>query len=121
MKDYHHLSMWQRSMDFVVKTYKLTAELPVDEKYGLSSQIRRAAVSIPANIAEGCGRDSINEFSHFLSIAIGSACEVECELGIVQQLGMADTEKITTLLNDVKEIKSMIDVYKNKLKKTSTK
>lgn len=116
MKDYHQLIMWQRSMDFVVQTYKLTATLPQDEKFGLSSQLRRAAVSIPANIAEGCGRDSTKEFSHFLSIAVGSACEVECELSIVAELEMVDREIVQRLLQEVKEIKSMIDSYRCKLR-----
>lgn len=88
----------------------------------MTSQIRRAVVSIPTNIAEGSGRDSKKDFAHFLRIALGSACEVECELIIASDLGFIDEsifqsliDIFQSLIDEVREIKGMIDSYKNKL------
>jgi four helix bundle protein len=77
VRNYKDLVAWQKSMDLVASVYKITKEFPKEEVYGLTSQIRRAVVSIPSNIAEGDGRESKKEFSQFLSIAYGSLREVE--------------------------------------------
>jgi len=87
MRPHHSLDAWTRSVDFVVEDYKLTDKFPKEEKFGLTSQIRRAAVSIPANIAEGAARKSDKEFLQFLSIAQGSASEVETEILISHRWG----------------------------------
>ncbi|MCQ2287576.1 MAG: four helix bundle protein [Muribaculaceae bacterium] len=115
MINYQKLLFWQRSQAFVSTIYRETANFPRDELFGLTSQLRRAVVSIPTNIAEGSGRDSKKDFAHFLRIAIGSACEVECELLIARDLGFIDNSQSQLLLNEIKEIKSVIDSYKNKL------
>lgn len=84
--DYKELIVWQKSIDLVEKIYKATMQFPKDEVFGLSSQIRRAAVSIPSNIAEGSRRTSI-ERKHFLRISFGSASEIETQLIIANRLG----------------------------------
>ena len=76
MKAHHKLKVWQRSIEYVTQIYKLTERFPKSELYGLSSQMRRAAVSIPSNIAEGAARNSKKEFKQFLSISQGSAAEL---------------------------------------------
>ena len=84
----HHTNMevWKSSMDLVLKVYELTNDFPKDELYGLTSQIRRCAVSIPSNIAEGCGRFSDKETYRFISIALGSVAELETQLIIAERL-----------------------------------
>ena len=90
MRTHHNLDVWKRSVDFVLTIYKLTESFPNEEKFGLTSQIRRAAVSIPTNIAEGAARKSGKEFLQFLSIAQGSANEVETEMLISHRLGFLE-------------------------------
>ena len=86
VKSHKDLKVWQESMDLVIQIYKLVENFPKHEIYGLSSQIRRAAVSIPSNIAEGAGRSGEKEFIRFLYIALGSLSEVETQLEISQRL-----------------------------------
>ena len=86
VRSHRDLLVWQRSVDYVVQIYRLTTSFPADERFGLTSQIRRAAVSIPSNIAEGAARRSKKEFSQFVSIALGSAAEVETQLEIASRL-----------------------------------
>ncbi len=86
MRPHEKLDVWKRAVNFVVQVYKMTETFPRDERYGLTSQIRRAAVSIPANIAEGAARRSPREFRHFLSNAQGSVSELATELLIAQKL-----------------------------------
>ncbi|HVG31173.1 MAG TPA: four helix bundle protein [Pyrinomonadaceae bacterium] len=87
MRPHEHLDVWNKAMDLVVKVYRSTESFPKDERFGLTSQIRRAAVSVPANIAEGAARQSGKEFAYFLSNAQGSASELETELLIAHRLG----------------------------------
>ena len=77
---FHELKVWQLGMQLTEQVYRLTADFPKSETYGLSSQMRRSVVSIPSNIAEGQGRDSTKKFIHFLAIAFGSICELETQL-----------------------------------------
>ena len=86
MKTHMDLDVWKRSMSFVETVYKLSAQFPKEEMYGLTSQIRRAAVSIPSNIAEGASRQSPKEFVQFLYISLGSLSEVETQLILSQRL-----------------------------------
>jgi four helix bundle protein len=108
MRPHQKLDVWSKALDFVVTVYKATESFPKEEKFGLTSQIRRAAVSIPANIAEGAGRKSSKEFAHFLSNAPGSASEVETELLIANRLGFIDRENYSTLNAALDEIGHMI-------------
>ena len=87
IKSYRDFEVWQKSMDFVEDVYKALSKFPKEERYGICDQIRRAAVSIPSNIAEGFGRDSNTDFAHFLTIARGSLYETMTQLQIAVDLG----------------------------------
>ena len=106
MKAHHNLLVWQRSIRFVTDIYKLTETFPKNELYGLINQMRRAAVSIAANIAEGAARNSKREFNRFLSMAQGSVAELETHLIISENLGYCSD--IRSLLNELDEISKMI-------------
>src|SRR3989338_9416890 len=90
---YQNLVVWQKAMDFVVSLYKLTEAFPESERFGLSSELRRAAVSVPSNIAEGYRRRSSGDFARFLRIAYGSASELETQLEIARRLGYGDPDE----------------------------
>ena len=101
---YRDLVVWQQAMDVAVETYRLTSSFPKEEMFGLTSQMRRAAVSIASNIAEGEGRKSKNEFSHFLGIALGSKSELETQLILSERVNLlktTDTEPIKKSLYDI--------------------
>ncbi|MBO5539816.1 MAG: four helix bundle protein [Muribaculaceae bacterium] len=115
MRDYKKLSIWQRSLDFSIKIYEKTRQFPADERFGLTSQLRRAATSIPINIAEGCGRDTNRDFAHFIHIAEGSACEVECELIIAHRVNYLSQSDYAHLAQEIDEIKRMIASFKIKV------
>jgi four helix bundle protein len=94
LKTYRDLEVWKKAMDLVVDVYRLTEEFPPQEKYGLTSQIQRAAVSVPANIAEGYGRSHRKEYLHHLSIARGSLAELETHLTLAVRLGFLPRERV---------------------------
>ncbi len=102
-------------MDLVEKIYKATDNLPIDEKFGITAQIKRAAISIPSNIAEGAGRKGNNEFRHFLSVANGSCCEVETQLLLIKRLNFGNSIAIEELLNLIEDIKNMNYALQKKL------
>ena len=108
MRPHHKLDAWNNAVRLVVDIYKATESFPKEERYGLTSQIRRAAVSIPANIAEGAGRYSHREFAHFLSNAQGSASELETELIISNRLGYLDEETYSDLMTPLDRIGRLI-------------
>ena len=108
INSYKELIVWQKSMDLVVEIYKLVKSLPKDELYALSSQMRRAAVSIPSNIAEGYSRDSDKQFLQFLSISKGSASELETQLIICTRLNYLTKSQIEIALNLCDEICRML-------------
>ena len=108
MRPHQKLEAWSKSVDFVVEIYKATERFPKEERYGLTSQIRRAAVSVPANIAEGAGRHSQKEFAHFLSNAQGSASELETELIIAHRLGYLSETLFCRLIADLERIGRLI-------------
>jgi len=105
MKSHKDLLVWQKSMDMVTRIYSETKSWPKEELYGLISQIRRAAVSIPSNIAEGAGRSGRKEFSRFLSIAMGSLAEVETQIEIAERLGfMTDASGLDKGLQEIRRM-----------------
>lgn len=108
MKTHKDLDVWKKSINIVTSVYKVTASFPKDELYGLTSQIRRSAVSIPSNIAEGAGRNHVNEFRQFLYIALGSASELETQLIISEMLGFITNEKSQELIAELNTVSKMI-------------
>jgi len=113
------LEVWKRSIDLVVEIYNIAKVLPSDEKYGLISQLKRSAVSIPSNIAEGAGRSSTKEFIRFLDIANGSLSELETQLIIVKRLNLHETEELidTKIVYIRKMLFRLKESLKRKLKK----
>ena len=109
MRDYKKLLVWQKSVELVSKIYKITKSFPKDELYGLVSQIRRATVSIPANISEGHARSHTNEFIQFLYIALGSSSELETLLILSQDLDYISKMKLDSLMLEVTEIRKMLN------------
>lgn len=115
IRNFKNLEIWKRSRNLVKTIYLLSDNFPDSEKFGLSSQIRRAVISIPSNIAEGSGRNSIADFKRFLDIAIGSLCEVETQLYLSYDLGFVNKEKAKVIVNEVIQIRKMIIGYKKSL------
>jgi len=111
MKDYKTLVFWQKSHQFVLDLYSATRSFPEDERFGLISQIRRAAVSIPSNIAEGCGRQGDAELRRFLLIAMGSASEVEYQLQLSKDLGYLNSNDYSKLNAELIETKKMLNAF----------
>jgi four helix bundle protein len=109
------LKVWQKSIELAKQVYKIVAELPDNEKYGLTSQIKRCAVSIASNIAEGAGRNSNKEFKHFLGIANGSSYELHTQLILVYELNLIEKNKIEDILNLIIEIQKMIYSFQKSL------
>jgi four helix bundle protein len=120
MKGHHKLKVWDQSIQMVTKIYSLTKMFPSHELYGLTSQIRRSAVSIPSNIAEGAARNSTKEYINFISIAQGSCSELETQLLIAKNLGYDSnsigTDTIEHLLEELNEISMMITGLKKSLR-----
>lgn len=111
MQDYANLKVWQKSHRMVVEIYRASSRFPKEELYGLVSQIRRCAVSIPANIAEGCGRDGDADFARFLRISMGSANELEYYVLLSRDLGFLDAQKYTPLRAGITEMKRMLNSF----------
>lgn len=116
MHQYKKLDFWKRSCSFCTSLYSLTSNFPESEKFGLTSQLRRASISIASNIAEGASRKSNKDFSRFLEIAIGSAFEVETQLLISQNLAFNNsnelqetTDELTIIIRQMRKFKEMLD------------
>ena len=116
MVNFRQLKMWQSGMDIVVSIYKLSEILPSNEKYGLRSQITRAAISIPSNIAEGSSRDSQKDFKRFLEMALGSAFELETQLICVKNLELLEDNHLSQILKMLEKEQKMINSYIKKIK-----
>lgn len=115
MHNFKELKIWNNSMDLAMKVYKQTSSFPSEEKFNLISQIRRSAVSIPSNIAEGAGRNHNKEFNQFLGIARGSSFELETQLILSNRLNYLENEKFAELNGSVTEIQRMIAGFQSKL------
>jgi four helix bundle protein len=107
--------VWQKAMDMVLQVYQVTKSFPTDERFGLTSQIRRAAVSIPSNIAEGHSRHSTQQFLNFLSIAQGSLAELETQIILGFRLSYLSADKQSVLLDATKEIGRLLHGLCNSL------
>lgn len=115
MKSYRDLLVWQKGMDLVVLVYRATAKWPKDELYGLTRQARDAVVSVPANTAEGYGRNSDREFRYFLGVAYGSLMEMETEIQTGQLLGYSPDEEVAEILAASGEVGRLINGLKASL------
>jgi four helix bundle protein len=120
VQHYRELIVWQKAIVLVEETYKVTNGFPKTEIYALTNQIRRAAVSIPSNIAEGQGRNSTRDFLHFLSIAQGSLMELETQITIAERLGYFDKKQETILLDLTAEVSRMLSGLRTSLNKKLT-
>ena len=112
---YRDLVVWQQAMNVAVETYRLTSAFPKDEMFGLTSQMRRAAVSIASNIAEGEGRKSRNEFSHFLGIALGSKSELETQIVLSERVNLLKTSETESIKKFLDDIGKMLTALRRKL------
>jgi four helix bundle protein len=116
VKDFRKLQVWEKSHQLVLAIYRATVAFPQTELYGLTSQIRRASASIPANIAEGCGREGDAELSRFFQIAMGSASELEYHLLLAHDLGFLNDGDFRQLAPKVVEVKQMLASFIKTLK-----
>jgi len=119
MRDFRSLKVWERSHRLTLSIYNSTASFPKEERYGLTSQLRRCGVSIPANIAEGCGRSGERELARFLNIALGSASELEYLLLLSRNIELLTETSFESLSSDVIEVKKMLTSFIQKLKADS--
>jgi len=108
MNNFKELNVWKKSMELVIEIYQLTDNFPSKEQFGLISQMRRAAISIPSNIAEGAGRMSSKEFEHFLSISLGSCFELETQIIISHDLNFIQNDLSSEIEQKINEIQKMI-------------
>ncbi len=113
MHRYRDLHFWNRSKDLSVEIYKVTKEFPSDEKFGIINQLRRAAVSIPSNIAEGTSRKSDRDFGRFLQISVGSAYELETQLEIARDLNFLSDENYLKLSEELTIIIKQISKFRS--------
>jgi four helix bundle protein len=109
VQHYRQLIAWQKAMDMVTDSYRLTRDFPREELYGLTSQIRRSAVSVPSNIAEGSGRRSTGEFTQFLGHAYGSLCELETQVLIAGNLGYLNQQNSSSFLERTAEVGRIVN------------
>lgn len=115
MKDFRQLQVWQKAHQLALTIYRLSASFPRDEIYGLTAQIRRAAISIPSNLAEGCGREGDTELARFCVLARGSASELEYQLLLAHDLKLIPSDIYPSLAEQAVEIKRMLTALIQKL------
>ncbi|MBP6558352.1 MAG: four helix bundle protein [Flavobacterium sp.] len=119
IKSYKDLLIWQKGFQIVISTYKLTKDFPQEELYALTSQIKRASVSIPSNIAEGYGRNTDKSFSHFIDISRGSLYELETQLLIAKELEfIQDLDMFNHVISLINEESKMINAFYNSISKS---
>ena len=116
MKDFRTLKVWEKSHALTLAIYKMTEAFPKQEMYALTNQIQRAAVSVPANIAEGCGKDSDAELKRYFLISMGSSSELEYLLLLAHDLGYLPQETFQNMNNELVEIRKMLNAFIQKLK-----
>jgi four helix bundle protein len=111
VRDFYNMKVWEKSHHLTLAIYKTTQCFPKDEQYGLTSQMRRSASSVPTNIAEGCGRGSNGDFIRFLQISMGSASELEYQLLLSRDLQFVDSAQYQSLKDQVVEVKKMLGAF----------
>lgn len=111
MRDFKELVVWQKAHRLVLEIYRATATFPSEERYGLLSQVRRSVASVPANIAEGCGRDSERDLARFVAIAAGSASETEYHILLAKDLGYLSSSDHASLDRRFNEVKKMLGAF----------
>jgi len=111
MRNFKDLKIWSRSIELVDQVYDLVKDLPLDERFGLNTQIKRSVVSIPSNIAEGSSRKTEKEFSRFLEIALGSSFELETQLIIISRRQLLDESKTRVVLDELNQIQKMLSSF----------
>jgi four helix bundle protein len=116
LKSYRELEVWQKAVSLVCDVYAITAKFPREERYGITSQLRRAAVSIPCNIAEGYGRETRGEYLNQLSVASGSANELERLCIVSEKLGLTDVAKLTPIVEKVVAVQRMLARLRSRLR-----
>ena len=119
MRNYRDLKVWEKAHGLTLSVYRVTRRFPSDERFGLTSQIRRSASSIPANLAEGCGRRSGGEMSRFIQIAMGSGAELSYHLLLSRDLGFLSQEDFSSLAGELDEILRMLSALSVRLKSSS--
>ena len=117
VRDFKELKVWERSHRLVLDIYQATGKFPREETYGLTAQLRRCSASIPANIAEGCGRSGDTELGRFMLISMGSASELEYLL-LARDLGYLDAQRYRNLSQRTQEVKRMLSTFITKLRHT---
>ncbi|MDG5492152.1 four helix bundle protein [Psychroserpens sp. SPM9] len=118
MHRFEELKIWQKAMDITENCYRATEDFPPVEKYGLVSQLRRSAISIPSNIAEGAGRNTNGEFKQFLGIANGSSFELLTQLYLSKRLNLINEESVRPIINEVLEVTKMNFSLQKSIKKS---
>src|SRR5688572_27811315 len=118
MQDFRNLDVWRIAHELTLGVYRQTKSFPPDERFGLTSQLRRAASSIEANLAEGCGRGSDSDFARFVQMAMGPASEVECHLLLARDLGYVDEDSHCFSEQQVQRVKRMLAALLKSLKRT---
>lgn len=116
MQDFKKLMVWQKAHELTLGIYQATALFPKEEMYGLTNQLCRASVSIPSNIAEGCGRAGNAELAHFLHIALGSASEIEYQILLAHDLHFIESTAYEKLSDDITQVKKMLGAFITKIK-----
>ena len=108
LKNYKELNVWQKSYELCLEIYRITANFPHEERYGLTSQIRRSAVSIPSNIAQGYGRKTTVDYIRMLYISYSSVCELETQILLAKDLGFIEKDELSTVKTNIAEIERML-------------
>ena len=108
LKNYKELKVWKKSYELCLEIYRITAKFPKEEKYGLTSQLRRSVVSIPSNIAEGYGRKTTSDYVRLLYISYGSICELETQILLAGDLNLIENDELGTIKENIAEIERML-------------
>jgi four helix bundle protein len=119
MQDFRNLKVWQKAHALTLEVYSCTGEFPADERFGLTTQLRRSCASVPANLAEGCARSGDTDFARFVNVAAGPASETDYHLLLARDLGYLAESKYQPLFAQVSEVKRMLNSFEQTLRSTN--